>query len=224
MVHITERGLQVLKDNPTHVDNKVLKQFPEFLQFQNVKLGETAEEETHPAGNELDPQESIEALYQSIHKQLADELIARIKTCSPEFFEKLVVELLVKMGFGGSRRDAGKAIGKAGDGGIDGVIKEDKLGLDTVFIQAKRWEGNVGSKEIQSFVGALHGRKARKGVFITTSGFSKPALEYVRDIQEKVILIDGNELADFLIEHRLGVSTVATYEIRKMDSDYFDEA
>ena len=134
------------------------------------------------------------------------------------------MELLLKMGYGGSRRDAGQAIGKSGDGGIDGVIKEDKLGLDAVYIQAKRWDdGHVGSKEIQAFVGALHGRKARKGVFITTSGFSRPALDYVKDIQDKVILIDGHELADLLIEYGLGVSTVASYDIKKIDSDYFTE-
>jgi len=128
------------------------------------------------------------------------------------------------MGYGGSRRDAGRAIGKSGDGGVDGVIKEDKLGLDVVYIQAKRWDNSqVGSKEIQAFVGALHGRKARKGVFITTSGFSKPARDYVRDIQDKVVLIDGHELAELLIEHGVGVSTVASYEVKKIDSDYFVE-
>jgi restriction system protein len=170
----------------------------------------------------LDPQENIEAGYQRLHRQLTTELLARIKSCSPDFFEKLVVELLLKMGYGGSRRDAGQAIGRSGDGGVDGVIKEDKLGLDAVYIQAKRWdEGQVGSKEIQAFVGALHGRKARKGVFITTSGFSKPARDYVRDIQDRVILIDGNHLADLLIEHAVGVSTIVTYEIKKIDSDYF---
>jgi restriction system protein len=128
------------------------------------------------------------------------------------------------MGYGGSRRDFGEAIGKPGDGGIDAVIKEDKLGLDAVYLQAKRWESNqVGSKEIQAFVGALHGRKARKGVFITTSRFSQPAYEYVREIQDKVILIDGSMLADLLIEHGVGVSTVATYEVKRVDTDYFVE-
>lgn len=135
-----------------------------------------------------------------------------------------MVELLLKMGYGGSRRDFGQAIGKPGDGGIDAVIKEDKLGLDAVYLQAKRWDnGQVGSKEIQAFVGALHGKKARKGVFITTSGFSKPAQEYVREIQDKVILIDGSTLADLLIEHCVGVSTVASYDIKKIDTDYFSE-
>jgi len=223
MLQITDRGLEVLKKNPNRVDNKVLRQFPEFLEFQKAKDEPAAEVE--PAGTErLDPQENIEVSYQRIRKELSEELLTRIKTCSPSFFERLVVELLLKMGYGGSRRDFGQAIGKPGDGGIDAVIKEDKLGLDAVYLQAKRWDtGQVGSKEIQAFVGALHGKKARKGVFITTSGFSKPAQEYVREIQDKVILIDGSTLADLLIEHGVGLSTVATYDVKKIDTDYFSE-
>jgi restriction system protein len=221
-VQITDRGLQVLKENPNRVDNKVLRRFPEFLEFQSAKTEDVKEVPESAIAEQLDPQENIEAAFHRIQKQLSAELLTRIKGCSPEFFERLVVELLLKMGYGGSRRDAGQAIGKRGDGGVDGVIKEDKLGLDAVYIQAKRWaDGSVGSKEIQAFVGALHGRKARKGVFITTSGFSKPARDYVRDIQDKVILIDGHELADLLIEHSVGVSSVASYEIKKIDTDYF---
>jgi restriction system protein len=223
VMQITDRGLQILKENPTRVDNKVLRQFPEFLEFQSAK-GEPSEPEPISANERLDPQENIEAGYQAIRKELSVELLTRIKACSPAFFERLVVELLLKMGYGGSRRDFGQAIGKPGDGGIDGVIKEDKLGLDAVYLQAKRWEDSqVGSKEIQAFVGALHGKKARKGVFITTSGFSKPANDYVREIQDKVILIDGPMLADLLIEHGVGVSTIATYEVKKIDSDFFAE-
>ncbi len=223
VMQITDRGLQILKENPTRVDNKVLRQFPEFLEFQSAK-GEPSEPEPISASERLDPQENIEAGYQAIRKELSVELLTRIKACSPAFFERLVVELLLKMGYGGSRRDFGQAIGKPGDGGIDGVIKEDKLGLDAVYLQAKRWDDSqVGSKEIQAFVGALHGKKARKGVFITTSGFSKPANDYVREIQDKVILIDGPTLADLLIEHGVGVSTIATYEVKKIDSDFFAE-
>ena len=223
-MQITDRGLEALASNPKRIDNRVLRQYPEFLEFQGAKASDAKQESGAAASEELDPQESMEAGYHRIHKQLANELLTRIKSCTPEFFEKLVVELLLKMGYGGSRRDAGQAIGKSGDGGIDGVIKEDKLGLDVVYIQAKRWDsGQVGSKEIQAFVGALHGRKARKGVFITTSGFSKPARDYVRDIQDKVILIAGSDLTDLLIEHGVGVSTVASYEIRKIDTDYFIE-
>lgn len=222
IIQITERGRQVLREKPARVDNKLLRRFPEFLEFQNSK---TDEKETSGTVDEpLDPQESIEAGYQRIKKQLSSELLVRIKSASPRFFERLVVELLLKMGYGGSRKDFGEAIGKPGDRGIDGVIKEDKLGLDMVYIQAKRWDNApVGSKEIQAFVGALHGKKARKGVFITTSDFSKAAHEYVREIQDKVILINGEELADLLIEHGVGVSTVATYDIKKVDLDFFSE-
>ncbi len=220
-VQITERGRTVLASNPKRIDNRLLRQFPEFLEFQGTKSADPKQE---PETAHLDPQESIEVGYQRIRKQLSAELLGRIKTCSPKFFEKLVVELLLQMGYGGSRKDAGQAIGKSGDGGVDGVIKEDKLGLDVVYIQAKRWDNSqVGSKEIQAFVGALHGRKARKGVFITTAGFSKPARDYVHDIQDKVILIDGSELAELLIDHGVGVSSVASYEIKRIDTDYFDD-
>ena len=221
VIQITDRGLQVLKENPQRVDNKVLRRFPEFLEFQGAKSEDAKELEPTATTEQLDPRENIEAGYHRIRKELSTELLTRIKGCSPGFFERLVVELLLKMGYGGSRRDFGKAIGKPGDGGIDAVIKEDMLGLDAVYLQAKRWDnGQVGSKEIQAFVGALHGRKARKGVFITTSG---PAHDYVREIQDKVILIDGPTLADLLIEHGVGVSTVATYDVKKIDSDYFAE-
>jgi restriction system protein len=219
-IQITDRGLQLLKENPNRIDNRVLRRFPEFLEFQSVK-SEEAKESTEMA-EELDPQENMEAGYQRIRRQLSSELLSRIKGCSPAFFERLVVELLLKMGYGGSRKDFGEAVGKPGDRGIDAVIKEDKLGLDMVYIQAKRWDtSQVGSKEIQAFVGALHGKKARKGVFITTSDFSKPASDYVRDIQDRVILINGAELANLLIEHGVGVSTVATYDVKKVDSDFF---
>lgn len=206
------------------MDNKVLRQFSEFQEFQSAKSDDSRKIPESTATEELDPQENIEAGYQRIHKQLSTELLSRIKECSSDFFERLVVDLLLKMGYGGSRRDAGEKVGKSGDGGVDGVIKEDKLGLGQIYIQAKRWDnGQVGSKDIQAFVGALHGRKANKGVFITTSGFSKAAKEYAHSIQDKVILIDGSELADLMIEHGVGVSTIASYEIRKIDSDYFAE-
>jgi len=224
VIQITDRGRQVLKKNPSRIDNRVLRQFSEFLEFQSTKGEDSKRGSESAPTEELDPQENIEAGYQRIQKQLSAELLTRIKECSPDFFERLVVDLLLKMGYGGSRRDAGEKVGKSGDGGIDGVIKEDKLGLGQIYIQAKRWdEGQVGSKEIQAFVGALHGRKASKGVFITTSGFSKPAKEYAQSIQDKVILIDGAELAYLMIEHGVGVSTVASYDVRKIDSDYFTE-
>jgi restriction system protein len=224
VIQITDRGLQVLRENPKRVDNKVLRKFPEFLEFQSVKAEDAKEAPDATVDEQLDPQENIEAAYRRIEEQLADDLLARIKGCTWDFFERLVVDLLLKMGYGGSRLDAGKAFQKNRDGGVDGVIKEDKLGLGEIYVQAKRWdEGQVGSKDIQAFVGALQGKKAHKGVFITTSGFSKPAEEYARSVQDKVILINGPRLADLLIEHGVGVSTVASYEIKKIDSDYFAE-
>ncbi|WP_211532411.1 restriction endonuclease [Methanobacterium alkalithermotolerans] len=150
-------------------------------------------------------------------------MIKNIKNCSPEFFEKLVVDLLLNMGYGGSRKDAGEAIGKSNDGGIDGIINEDKLGLDTIYIQAKRWENTVSRPEIQKFAGALQGQKAKKGVFLTTSNFSKGALEYASIIDSKVVLIDGNRLAQLMIDHDIGVSKQKSYDIKKIDSDYFSE-
>ncbi|MFZ0420528.1 MAG: restriction endonuclease [Candidatus Sulfotelmatobacter sp.] len=220
VVQITDRGLRVLKSNKA-VNNKTLRGFPEFVEFQSKSVD--AKEMT-AATEQLDPRENIEEGYQRIRKQLSAELLKQIKECSPQFFERLVLDLLLKMGYGGSRRDLGEVVGKSGDGGVDVEIKEDKLGLDTVYIQAKRWsDGQVGSKEIQSFVGALHGKKARKGVFITTSGFSKPAEEYALKIQDKVVLINGPALADLMIEHGVGVSTDVSYDIKKIDSDYFTE-
>ncbi|WP_345890012.1 restriction endonuclease [Paenibacillus dendritiformis] len=169
------------------------------------------------------PGENLEYSYLVLRKELAFELLQRLKAGSPQFFEKAVVELLVKMGYGGSISDAGKAVGKSGDGGIDGIIKEDRLGLDMIYIQAKRWEGVVGRPEIQKFVGALQGQKARKGVFITTSSFTKEALEYVTFIDNKVVLIDGEQLTQLMIDYNLGVSTVAVYEEKRIDLDFFSE-
>ena len=167
------------------------------------------------------PEELLEKSHQKLVNSLADELLENIKACSPSFFERLVVELLLAMGYGGTRADAGRAIGQSGDGGIDGIIDEDKLGLDSIYIQAKRWEGTVGSPEIQKFVGALQGNRAHKGVFITTSDFSKQAQEYVKNINNKVVLINGFTLARLMIENDVGVSTGTTYKVKKIDSDYF---
>jgi len=161
--------------------------------------------------------------YQELKHNLASEILHTVKSCSPEFFEKLVVDVLVKMGYGGTRKDAGQAIGKSGDEGIDGIINEDRLGLDVIYIQAKRWKDNVGRPEIQKFAGALQGQRARKGVFIATSYFSNEAREYVSKIDSKIILIDGITLAHLMIEYNVGVSTVDVYEIKKIDSDYFND-
>ena len=211
---ITQRGLDVLKKKPQQID-----EFKEFRALRHPKEEEGQERET----NDKTPEESLEGAYQRLRNDLAADLLQILKTSSPSFFERLVVEVIVKMGYGGTRQDAGKAVGKSGDGGIDGIIKEDKLGLDTIYIQAKRWENTVGRPEIQKFVGALTGLRAKKGLFITTSDFSSDAEDFVSRIDAKIVLIDGATLAQLMIEHNVGVSTVNTYEIKKVDSDYFSE-
>jgi len=168
-------------------------------------------------------EESIDTNYQQIQNALAADLLQRIKDNSPAFFEELVIDLLVAMGYGGSREEAGRAVGGRGDGGIDGVINEDILGLDVIYVQAKRWQGNVGEPPVRDFVGALQGRRARKGIFITTSDFTREAKNYVTTIESKIVLIDGYQLAQFMIDHNVGVSVVKSYEIKRVDSDYFAE-
>lgn len=222
---ITARGADVLKKNPASMNMKYLEQFPEYIAFRdNQEQGEPTQQiiPVPPVQNET-PEELIENGARTIRKDLAEEILQRIKGCSPAFFERLVVELLVNMGYGGTRQDAGRAIGRSGDEGIDGVIHEDRLGLDVIYLQAKRWEGVVGRPEIQKFVGALQGQRAKKGVFITTSDFTKEAVEYVRNIDNKVVLINGSLLASLMMDHNVGVSLAATYEIKKIDSDYFLE-
>lgn len=222
---IMERGQEVLKTSPKLIDMKFLEQFPEYVACkESPDQLEARQQITSPtlAQNET-PEELIESGARTIRSALADELLQRIKGCSPAFFERLVVELLVKMGYGGTRQDAGRAIGRSGDEGIDGVIHEDRLGLDVIYLQAKRWDGVVGRPEIQKFVGALQGQRAKKGVFITTSDFTKEAIEYVRNIDNKVVLINGSFLANLMIDHNVGVSLAATYEIKRIDSDYFAE-
>lgn len=226
VVTISERGKEVLNKNPTIINVKYLKQFSEFVEFQSPKQDDgivvidLSEDQSIQT-----PEEILESAYQKIRKSLAAELITKVVELSPVFFEKLVVELLVKMGYGGSMQDAGKAIGKSGDEGIDGTIKEDKLGLDIIYIQAKRWKpGNVvGRPEIQKFVGALAGQGAKKGIFITTSNFTKEAIEYTPRNETKIVLIDGTQLAQLMIDYNLGCSLQQTFEVKKIDGDYFGE-
>lgn len=225
-VKITKRGLQLLMQKPPKIDRKLLEQYPEFIEFvKPLRRGKT----TRPISKaeEIEkqtPEEALEYGYQQIRNELVQQLLIQIKNASPKFFEKLVVELLVKMGYGGSIKDAGAVIGRSGDEGIDGVIKEDRLGLDTIYIQAKRWENTtVSGSELQKFVGALEVKKANKGVFITTSNFAKSAKEYVEKIGKQVVLIDGEELAELMIDYDIGVSRIAAYEIKRLDSDYFTE-
>ncbi len=212
-----------MAQNPPAVNVKFLKQFPEFVEFQTTRSEQNGEGKDDPdASNSRTPEESLEIEYQKIRQNLASQLLDRIKQSSPTFFERLVVELLVKMGYGGSRSDAGRAVGKSGDGGIDGIIKEDRLGLDVIYIQAKRWDENtVGRRDVQQFAGALQGQRASKGIFLTTSKFTNEAQEYVSKIGSKIVLIDGEQLAQLMIDHNVGVSLSTTYEIKRIDSDYF---
>ena len=221
-VRITDRGKDVLREAPDRIDAKFLLRFEEFQQFRarsrprsTVKTDENPDEQT--------PQEALEAAYQALRSDLEEEILEQVKGASPAFFERLVVELLVAMGYGGSLEDAGRAVGRSGDGGIDGIIKEDRLGLDVVFIQAKKWENTVGRPEIQKFAGALQGQRARKGVFITTCGFSREAHDYAKMIDSKIVLIDGAMLASLMADYGIGVSPVAAYQIKKIDMDYFTE-
>ncbi len=216
---ITQRGLEVLKEKPKTVNNKFLMQFSEFKSFVKPEKPDDKAEEN--LVSEMSPEDMLNHGYKNIRRELADELLKRVKESPPDFLERLVVGLLVRMGYGGSIQDAGKAIGKSGDGGIDGIIKEDKLGLDTLYVQAKRWDSIVGRPDIQKFVGALHGQQASKGIFITTSAFTKEAEEYVQKINSKVILVNGTQLAQLMIDYDTGVTKVASYEIKRVDSDYF---
>lgn len=220
--NITDEGLKVLAENPPKITNEYLSRYPEFVKFRtgNKKDKLSKSKSNH---EDLTPEEVLEYSYQKLRDNIVQELISNVKLCSPEFFEKLVVDLLINMGYGGSRRDAGKAIGKSGDEGIDGIIKEDKLGLDTIYIQAKRWESTVSRPEIQKFAGALQGQQAKKGVFITTSSFSQGAKDYASIIDSKVVLIDGEQLSQLMIDYDIGVSKIKSYDIKKLDTDYFSE-
>jgi len=226
---ITDRGRDLLKKQTKTINVKLLKQYPEFLEFQQLKGTRSSDKVTESKGTSdistATPSEALEAAYENLRDELADELLTRLKKISPAFFERIVVELLVKMGYGGSRADAGKAIGRSGDGGIDGIIKEDKLGLDVVYIQAKRWDKNpVGRPDVMQFAGALQAQRANKGIFITTSRFTDDARSYVSQIGSKIVLIDGEQLTSLMIEHDVGVSTVSLYPVKKVDSDYFEES
>lgn len=225
---ITEQGLEFLKTNPSVLRTKDLENFKAFKDFKQsidkkTQSDKAVNEVTETEDTEKTPEEALEYAYQKLKNDLSRDLLDTIKSCSPSFFEKLVIDMLTKMGYGGSRKDAGKALGKTGDGGIDGIIKEDKLGLDTIYIQAKRWGNTVPVREIRDFAGALLSKKARKGIFITTSGFPQSAFEFVESIEHKIILIDGERLTDLMFEFNVGLSTNSIYEVKKIDSDYFDE-
>jgi len=202
-----------------------LLQFDEFKAFALAEQTELRDsvKEKEPAESETNPLELAELAFLQLKSQTTDELITRLKEGDPRFFEEIVVKVIVAMGYGGSLQDAGKAIGQSGDEGIDGIINEDKLGLDVLYLQAKRWEGSVGRPEIQKFAGALLGKRARKGIFITTSDFTKEARDYVQTIDSKIVLISGRQFAELMWEHNVGVSVSSTYVVKKIDSDFFDD-
>jgi restriction system protein len=221
----------VLAAAPERITTEFLEQFPEFLDFRTRKPladGGPARttfasftDESGPAS--LTPDEQVRAGYQLLRANLAAQLLDRVRHASPLFFEHLVVRLLVEMGYGGSYADAANVVGKSGDGGIDGVIKEDRLGLESIYVQAKRWEATVDRPDVQQFTGALHGRHARKGVLITTSSFSRDAIEYAKNSQIAIVLIAGVQLANFMIEFGVGVTDVETIKLKRLDEDYFLE-
>ena len=220
---ITPEGQGVLQQSPSRITIKFLEQFPEFLEFRARGKKEAPLLPNNEIALESPPEELLEAGYQALRSRLVSDLIQQVKTCSPRFFEKLVMELLVKMGYGSNLKDAGRLTGRSADEGIDGIINEDKLGLDVIYIQAKKWEGPVSRPEIQKFAGALLGQKAKKGVFITTSSFTGEAKDFAAKLDSKIVLIDGELLAQLMIDYNLAVSTIATYEIKRVDSDYFIE-
>lgn len=220
---ITQRGKDVLVKSPSKINVKFLEQFPEFIEFRSKRRERDETTESIETENLQTPGELLETAYQKLREDLSAELLKIVKECSAAFFERLVIDLLVRMGYGGTRKEAGKAIGRSGDEGIDGIINEDRLGLDVVYIQAKRWQGPVGRPEIQKFAGALQGHRARKGIFITTSSFTKDAEDYVDKIDSKIVLIDGEQLAQLMIDHNVGVAPVGSYETKRIDSDYFIE-
>lgn len=222
---ITKLGLGELANKPERIDVRFLRRFPGFVEFLKTKHEDESDTLTGTRIVEAkeSPEEQIESAYSQLRRALASDLLARIQAAAPDFFERLVVELLLKMGYGGSRQDAGRAIGRSGDGGIDGIINEDRLGLDSIYLQAKRWENPVGRPEIQKFAGALAEHRAKKGVFITTSSFTKEALASATKHDARIVLIDGEKLATLMIDHGLGVTLEASYEVKRIDSDYFAE-
>ncbi len=223
-IQITDTGKTVLANKPEKISIRFLKQFGGIaLRKPSIATDDAQLEESISESSESTPEELIEAGCQSLRDELVLEIIEQVKRCSPQFFERLVVKLLVAMGYGGSLEDAGQVLGRSGDGGIDGIIKEDKLGLDVLCIQAKRWEGTVGRPVVQAFAGSMEGFRARKGVLITTSTFSKDAEDYITRIERKIVLVDGQRMAELMIAHNVGVTITRAYEIKRLDSDFFTE-
>jgi restriction system protein len=228
LFQITEPGRALLAENPKRIDVALLDRYEAFRDFRSRRREKAEEPEApstpiqpEPVAEET-PEEALARAYGKLRRNIEVELLEQVKAASPAFFERVVIDLLVAMGYGGSRQDAGRAIGRSGDEGIDGIIKEDKLGLDAIYVQAKRWDATVGRPEIQKFAGALQGQRANKGVFITTSEFSSDAEDYASRITSKIILIDGERLATLMVDHNVGVNAVGVYELKRIDSDYFE--
>ena len=227
--NITARGRQVLGNPPDAINVRYLEQFQDFKDFRELRREKNKQPETSDVGattsspDDRSPDDRIESIHQELRAELGAEILGAIKECSSRFFEELVIDVITAMGYGGSHKETRQAIGGSGDEGIDGIIKEDRLGLDAIFLQAKRWEGTVGRPDIQKFAGALQGQRARKGIFITTSRFTREAQEYVTHIDSTIILIDGARLVELMIDHDVGVSTEAVYQIKRIDSDYFSD-
>ena len=227
----TEEGRKLLATNPDQINVASLMKWPSFQEFYKAEKAPASDsadvvlEAKEPKSNTVTPEEQIETAYQAVQSVLRTDLLDRIAQNSPSFFEQLIVDLLVAMGYGGSRKDAASQLGGSGDGGVDGVINEDRLGLDRVYVQAKRYgKGNVvGRPDVQGFVGSLVGLGAQKGVFVTTSTFSPQAREFVQHLSQRVILIDGQSLADLMIEHGVGVRTSKAIEFKRLDEDFFSE-
>lgn len=218
---LTERGRTVLDSNPPRIDIGFSERFDEFLVFRcSQRDGATPISEIAQQ-TALDPYELLEQSDNALRLTVLDDLLTRVKTMHPSKFEQLVVDLLVEMGYGGTREDAGRAVGRSGDGGIDGTINEDPLGLDIIYIQAKRWQGTVGRPKVQAFAGSLEGQRAGKGVFITTSRFSPDAEEYVTRIEKEIVLVDGQRLAALMLEHGIGVTTLYDIAVQRVDQDFF---
>jgi restriction system protein len=223
---ITSRGQELLKEGLKRIDNSVLARYPEFIEWRTrSSTAQEAPVSAQQASDEGSPEDQIVAGYRRIMDSLAADLIDKIHTAPPVFFERLIVELLVAMGYGGGRAEAGKALGKSGDGGVDGLINEDALGLDVVYLQAKRYAPaiSVPIREIRDFVGSLEGFRASKGVFVTTSSFPSGAIDYAQKVSKRIVLIDGRELTRLMIKHNIGVRLKDSYEIKTLDEDYFSE-
>lgn len=224
---ITRDGLSLIKQNPVKVNLTLLKTLPGFINHK-AKLKENSAADSNTE-NETDliesltPEEKIGNAFNVWQKNLSTDLLLKLKSSTPTFFEQVVVDLIVKMGYGGSVEEAGTRLGRSGDEGIDGIIKEDKLGLDLIYLQAKKWEGTVGRPEIQKFLGALISQGAKKGVFITTGKFSREAIEFNPKVDVRLVLIDGNQLTSYMIEYGLGVKPQQTFVVHKIDVDYFEE-